>query len=324
MLQSLINIFLSYGFWIALITIATPLLIAASGELVVEKSGVLNLGMEGMMLIGAVVAFAVTYATGGNYLFGILAAMLAAALSSLLFGYLTITLAANQVATGLALTIFGLSFSALVGEDFVGKTVKSVQPLFDIAIDKQASGGEQFMTGMMQLFFGHTLYVYFAFALLAAVHFFLFHTRQGLILRAVGESDSSAHSIGYSVAGVRFAAVCFGGAMAGIAGSFFSLVLTPMWAEEMTGGRGWIALALVVFSSWKPVRLLIGALLFGFVLALELYVKAAGITLFAPEFLAALPYLATIAVLALISILQTKGSSVAPACLGKPFQAGAH
>ncbi|HHI82865.1 MAG TPA: ABC transporter permease, partial [Rhizobiales bacterium] len=153
----------------------------------------------------------------------------------------------------------------------------------------------------------------------AAVAWFLQKTRYGLILRAVGESDTSAHSIGFSVIGVRYGAVAFGGAMAGIAGSYYSLVLTPMWAEQLTAGRGWIALALVVFSAWKPGRLLLGAYLFGAVMTLELHAKAAGFSLLPPEFLAAMPYLATIAVLALIS-LSKKGSSQAPACLGKPFK----
>jgi ABC-type uncharacterized transport system permease subunit len=276
---------------------STPILLAALGELVVEKSGVLNLGIEGMMLIGAVTGFAVTSITGFPLL-GIFAAMITATLSSLLFGYLTLSLTANQVATGLALTIFGIGLSSLMGEGYVGKTIE----IF----------GSWFPTSLVE-------HPYLSLIMTVAVGFFLNKTRAGLILRAVGESDISAHSIGYSVIGVRYAAVAFGGAMAGIAGCYYSMVLTPLWSDELTAGRGWIALALVVFSAWKPGRLLLGAYLFGAVMTLELHAKAAGFSYVAPEFLAAMPYLATIVVLALIS-LRKSGSSAAPACLTKPFK----
>ena len=297
------------SFFVAIIGVATPLLLAATGELVVEKSGVLNLGMEGMMLIGAVVAFAVAYSSGSHIL-GILSALFASAIAALLFGYLTITLTSNQVATGLALTLFGTGFSSLLGEPFVGKTIAQVGAVFPSFLAEHP---------YLRLVFGHSAYVYFSLFMLILVSFFLRKTRKGLILRAVGESDSSAHSIGYSVAVVRYMAVAFGGAMAGIAGSYFSLVLTPLWAEQLTGGRGWIALALVVFASWKPGRLLLGAYLFGIVMTLELYLKASGLRLVPPELLAALPYLATIAVLVLIS-MRKSGYSAAPACLAKPFK----
>ncbi len=287
---------------------ATPLLLAALGELVVEKSGVLNLGVEGMMLIGAVTGFAVTSLTGAS-LAGIVAAMAAATAASLIFGYLTLTLASNQVATGLALTIFGIGLSSMIGENFVGTTIPPMGPVFPEALAQ----------GWLRLVFGHSLLVYVSLAMTVAVAWFLRRSRAGLILRAVGENDHSAHSIGYSVLGVRYAAVAFGGAMAGLGGCYYSMVQTPMWAEELTAGRGWIALALVVFSAWKPWRLLAGAYLFGAVMTFELQAKAAGINLVPPEFLAALPYLATILVLALISMRKSAGSA-APACLGHPFR----
>jgi ABC-type uncharacterized transport system permease subunit len=291
---------------------ATPLLLAALGELVVEKSGVLNLGVEGMMLIGAVTGFAVTSVTGAS-LIGLVVAMLAATAASLIFGYLTLTLASNQVATGLALTIFGVGLSSMIGENYVGTTITPLGPVFPPALAQNP---------LLRLVFGHSILVYVSLAMTVAVAWFLTRSRAGLILRAVGENDHSAHSIGYSVIGVRYAAVAFGGAMAGLAGCYYSMVQTPMWAEELTAGRGWIALALVVFAAWKPWRLLAGAYLFGAVMTFELQAKAAGIQIVAPEFLAALPYLATILVLALISMRRSIGGA-APACLGHPFKPNA-
>ena len=288
---------------------ATPILLAALGELIVEKSGVLNLGVEGMMLIGAVTGFALTSITG-SALIGVLCAALASTLAALLFGFLTLTLTSNQVATGLALTIFGIGISSLVGENYVGKTVDIFASVFPASLAEDP---------ILRVIFGYSPVVYFSIFMVFAVSIFLNKSRAGLVLRAVGESDTSAHSIGYSVIGVRYAAVAFGGAMAGIGGCYYSLVLTPMWAEELTAGRGWIALALVVFSSWRTARLLVGAYLFGAVMTLELHAKAAGFSFVAPEFLAALPYLATIVVLALIS-MRNNASSQAPACLARPFK----
>ncbi|MCI4665349.1 MAG: ABC transporter permease, partial [Neomegalonema sp.] len=262
---------------------ATPILIAGLGELVVEKSGVLNLGVEGMMLMGAVLGFIATFSTGSGLL-GVLAAAAAGAGASLLFAVLTLTFSSNQVATGLALTIFGLGLSSLIGAPFVGKPLAPLPPLFPSALAEHWLG---------RLVFGYNALVYFALAMTAGIALFLRRTRAGLILRAVGENDHSAHSIGYSVIGVRYAAVAFGGAMAGIAGAFYSLAVTPSWTEGMTAGRGWIALALVVFSAWAPGRLLLGAVLFGAMTTLDLHAQAAGVKLFAPEFLAAAPYLAT-------------------------------
>jgi len=236
--------------------------------------------------------------------------MAAAVCGSLIFGYLTLTLASNQVATGLALTIFGVGLSSMIGENFVGMTITPFGTIFPASLAEHP---------VLRLVFGHSLLVYVSLVMTVAVAWFLKRTRGGLILRAVGENDHSAHSIGYPVIAVRYAAVAFGGAMAGMAGCYYSMVQTPMWAEEITAGRGWIALALVVFSAWKPWRLLLGAYLFGAVMTFELQAKAAGISIVAPEFLAALPYLATIVVLALISMRKSVGSA-APACLGQPFR----
>ncbi len=295
---------------VTIVGAATPILLAALGELVVEKSGVLNLGVEGMMLIGAVTGFAVTVSSGSPWL-GVISAAAAAAAASMIFGFLTLTLSANQVATGLALTIFGAGFSALAGKAFLGRTLTPFDDLFPPVLANDP---------IWRVVFGYSPIVYFSLFMVVAIWWFLKRTRAGLILRAVGENDVSAHSIGYPVIAVRYAAVAFGGAMAGIAGSMFSMVLTPMWAEGLTAGRGWIALALVVFAAWRPFRLLAGAYLFGAVMTLELHAKAAGglFSALPPEFWAALPYIATVLVLVLISLRRDAQAS-APACLGKPF-----
>lgn len=295
---------------VAIVGVSTPILLAALGELVVEKAGVLNLGVEGMMLIGAVTGFAAASSFGSPWL-GVLAAALAGALGSMIFAFLTLSLSANQVATGLALTIFGTGFSALAGKAFLGKTIPVFGSMFPPELAQHP---------IWRIVFGYSPIVYVSLGMVVAVWWFLTRTRAGLILRAVGENDLSAHSIGYPVIGVRYAAIAFGGAMAGIAGSYFSMVGTPMWAENLTAGRGWIALALVVFAAWRPYRLVAGAYLFGAVMTLELHAKAAGgwFSLVPPEAWAALPYLATILVLVAISVRRT-GSTSAPACLGKPF-----
>jgi simple sugar transport system permease protein len=293
-----------------LIPAATPILLAALGELVAEKSGVLNLGVEGMMLTGAVITAAVMLITGNVWL-AILCAALAAATAALIFGFLTLSLSANQVATGLALTILGTGFSTLFGPPFTGQAV----PLFRSPFPPELATHP-----FWSVIFGYSPLVYFSLFMVVAVWWFLQRSRPGLVLRAVGESDISAHSIGYSVIGVRYMAVAFGGAMAGIAGACYPLMLTPQWVERLTSGRGWIALALVVFAAWRPFRLLAGAYLFGLVMTLEVYAKASGggFRILPSEAWAALPYLATILVLVLIS-MRRSGSTSAPACLGKPF-----
>ena len=296
---------------LTVISAATPLLLAGIGELVVERSGVLNLGVEGMMLAGAVTAFAITFATG-SYTAGILAAALAGMLLALIFGVLTLTLVSNQVATGLALTLFGLGLSALVGDAFVGSPI---QPLPKLALP-----GLTDIPVVGPILFGQDFLVYLSVALTLGVAFFLKRTRGGMILRACGDSDVSAHSIGYDVIRIRYLAVLFGGMCAGLGGAFLSLAYTPMWVENMTAGRGWIALALVVFASWRPLRLLAGAYLFGGVTILQLYVQGMGGIGVPSQVMSMLPYLATIVVLTVISAGSVRGRLDAPACLGKPFR----
>ena len=271
----------------------------------------LNLGVEGMMLAGAVTAFAVAFATG-SYTAGILAAAIAGMLMALIFGVLTLTLVSNQVATGLALTLFGLGLSALLGDGFVGSPI---QPLPKLAIP-----GLSTIPVLGPVLFGQDALVYLSVALTVGTAWFLKRTRGGMILRACGDSDVSAHSIGYDVIRIRYLAVLFGGLCAGLGGAFLSLAYTPMWVENMTAGRGWIALALVVFASWRPLRLLAGAYLFGGVTILQLYVQGMGGIGVPSQVMSMLPYLATILVLTIISAGSVRGRLDAPACLGKPFR----
>lgn len=294
---------------LSIIAAATPLLFAALGELVTEKSGVLNLGVEGMMLVGAVCAFAVATATGSTAL-AILAAAAGGVLTSLLFGVLTLTLLANQVATGLALTIFGIGLSALLGQGYVGTPL---DPLSKLSIP-----GISEIPIIGPVLFGQDFLVYLSIVLTAAVAWFLYRTRGGLILRAIGESHESAHAIGYHVIGIRYLAVMFGGAMAGLGGAYLSLAYTPMWIENMTAGRGWIALALVVFATWRPWRVLLGAYIFGGVTILQLHIQGVGIDM-PSQLLSMLPYLATILVLVLISSDRMRIRLNAPADIGKVF-----
>lgn len=287
----------------------TPLVFAALGELVTEKSGVLNLGIEGMMLTGAVAGFVATVSTGDATL-GLFAAMLAGALLAFLFAVITLTLLANQVATGLALSIFGTGLSAFIGLNYIGTPIHGIQPVAIPLLSRIPILGP--------LLFVQDPLVYLSLLAFLGVEWFLYRSRGGLILRAVGESHDAAHAIGYPVRRIRYGAVLFGGAMAGLAGAYLSLVYTPMWAENMTAGRGWIALALVVFATWKPSRVLLGAYLFGGVTIIQLYVQGAGLEVSA-SLLATLPYLATVLVLVLISRDATKIRLNAPAALGKLF-----
>ncbi|HTR13636.1 MAG TPA: ABC transporter permease [Roseiarcus sp.] len=309
---------MNVGFFIdALVTVigvTTPILLAAIGELVVEKSGVLNLGVEGMMLIGAVTGFAVAFNYGpdlGDFApwAGIIAAGLAAAASSMVFAVLVLTLGSNQVATGLALAIFGIGLSSLIGAGYVGMVIPPFSQIFPDSLATDP---------VLRVVFGYSPLVYFALIMVFVVGWFLNRTRAGLVLRAVGENDGSAHSIGYPVIPIRYAAIAFGGAMAGIGGAYFSMVITPMWAEQMTAGRGWIALALVVFSGWRAGRLLAGAYFFGILMTLELYAKASGFSFLPSQFWASMPYVMAVVVLAIISSRGVAGSE-APACLGRPF-----
>lgn len=295
---------------LTVVTASTPLLLAATGELVTEKSGVLNLGVEGMMLVGAIAAFATAIATGSSSL-AVLAGACGGAFLALIFAILTLTLMANQVATGLALTIFGVGLSALVGANFVGV---ALNPLPQLALPVISA-----IPLLGPVLFGQDALVYLSFFMLAAVSWFLYRTRPGLVLKAVGESHDSAHAIGYPVIAIRYGATLFGGAMAGLGGAYLSLAYTPMWAENMTAGRGWIALALVVFATWRPGRLLLGAYMFGGITILQLHAQGAGFEM-PSQFMSMLPYLATVLVLVLISRDKTKIRLNAPAAIGKSFR----
>lgn len=294
---------------LTVITAATPLVIAALGELVTERSGVLNLGVEGMMIMGAVIAFAATQATGSPYV-GVLAGIAAGAAFSLLFGVLTLTLVANQVATGLALTILGLGLSGQIGESFVGRPGIKLQPI-EIPLLSE-------IPFLGRLLFRQDLIFYLSIALVIGIHWFLFKSRTGLKMRAIGDNHASAHALGINVIRTRYLAVLFGGACAGLAGAQLSLVYTPQWVENMAAGRGWIALALVVFASWRPLRLLAGGYLFGAVSIGQLHAQAFGIGI-PSQVLSAMPYAATIVVLLIISHNRRTTLINTPASLGKPF-----
>lgn len=293
----------------ATIVAGTPLLFAALGELVTERSGVLNLGIEGMMLVGAVCAFGVTMETGSTGA-GIAASALAGVALALIFAFATLTLQANQVASGLALAILGTGLSAFVGKAYVGTAL----------IADQSAAGEILQAGSSLWSFLTSLHMldYLSWALFVAILWFLYRSRAGLVLRAVGESPSSAHALGYPVIRIRYLATLFGGAMAGIAGGYLAVVYTSLWTEGMTAGRGWIALALVVFATWRPERVLLGAYLFGGVTTVQLFAQGAGIRI-PPEAMSALPYLATIIVLVVISRNVTLIGLNAPAALGQSY-----
>lgn len=291
------------------VTAATPLIIAALGVLVSERAGVQNLGVEGMMLIGAVTAFAVGVSTG-SLLLGYLAAIAAAAAVALMFGVLVLSLQTNQVATGLALALFGIGLSAFLGQSFVGTPIERLPAL---AIPLLSD-----IPGLGPLLFHYDAVVYGSLVLFAAVSWFLYRSRLGLRLRAIGEAPAVAHSLGEPVIRIRYLATMFGGAMSGLAGAYLSTALTPMWVEGMSAGRGWIVLALVVFATWRPLRVLLGAYLFGGVTVLQLHAQGLGVTV-PSEFLSMLPYVATIVVLVLIcrdpkAILLNQ-----PASLGRSF-----
>ena len=298
---------------LTVITAATPLVLASIGELVTEKSGVLNLGIEGMMIVGAVAAF-VTAQVTSSYILAVLVAALAGTCMAFIFGILTLSLMANQVVTGLALTLFGTGLSSLVGQDFVGEPIAAIAKL-DI-------NGLTTLPIVGPILFGQDALVYLSFVMVVLVIWFLNTTKAGLILRAVGDSHDAAHLIGYSVIGIRYLAVMFGGAMAGIGGAYLSLAYTPMWAENMTAGRGWIALALIVFATWKPGLVLFGAYMFGGITLLQLHAQAAGFGL-PSQMLSMLPYLATVIILVLISKDESRIRRHAPACIGKIFHPAA-
>lgn len=268
----------------------TPLVFAAIGELVVEKSGVLNLGLEGMMLVGAVSAF-VTLVITDSYLIAFIASIISGLIMSGLFAFLVLYLMANQVATGLALTIFGIGISSMIGKKYIGTPIEGLSPYFFIII---------------------------SFLVVILIGYFFKKTKLGLIVKAVGESHNSAHSLGFNVIKIRFLSILFGGAMSALAGFYFSICYAPMWQEGMIAGRGWIALALVVFATWKPERVLLGAYIFGGVAIMQMNLQAFGVK-FPGQFFNMMPYLVTIIVLVIISGNKLRIKLSAPACLTIPF-----
>ena len=301
------TVLLSQAIVMSVLAASTPLLLSAAGELVAERAGVLNLGVEGMMIVGAATGFACAWFTGSVTL-GALAGMLAGVLMAALFAALTLGLAVSQVAAGLALTIFGTGVSGLIGSGFVGERVTTAQHLrLPFLTDLPFAGA---------VVFGQDGFVYAALALVAGIAWFLGHTRGGLVLRAVGDNPASAHALGHPVLRIRTLAVLFGGACAGLGGACLPLAYTPFFTPGMTAGRGWIALALVVFSSWRPGRLVAGAWLFGAVSILELHAQAMSLPL-PPQLMSALPYLATVAVL--VALSRRGRRRAAPAALALAF-----
>ena len=295
----------------SLMVASTPILLAALGELVVERAGVLNLGVEGMMITGAITGFATAVATD-SALIGFLGAAAGGAALSALFAVLVLWLRSNQVATGLALTLFGLGVASLIGQSYNGIRAPAMPELrIPVLADIPVLG---------PILFQHDLVVYLGLALVAGVWWFLNRSRAGLTLRAVGENHEAAHALGYKVLRLRLLAILFGGACAGLGGAYLSLVRVPQWTEGLTAGAGWIALAIVVFASWRPLRLLLGAWLFGGISVLQLNLQAANVPV-PVELLSMAPYLVTILVLVLISSGRGRAALAAPGSLGQPFHA---
>ncbi len=293
---------------LTIIMASTPLLIAAIGEVVTERAGVLNLGVEGMMAMGASCGFAAAVMFDST-LVGILGGMLAGALTSLLFAFVVLGFAVNQVGAGLALTLFGLGLSGLLGHSFLGASRKVVAPLTIPVLSEIPYIG--------RILFAEDAFVYLSFVLTMAVFWYLTRTRSGLMLRAVGENHASARALGLPVIKIRLAAIVFGGLCSGLAGCYLSLIYTRSWSSGMIAGKGWIAVALVVFASWKPGWALVGAYIFGAASVLQLHAQAANFNL-PPQVLTALPYVATILALVIKSIRHGRGVG-APGSLGAPY-----
>ena len=285
------NIDLVIGILNIVLISTTPLVFAGIGELVTEKSGVLNLGLEGLMLVGAVTGF-ITLVLTGNYFYSLFFSIISGVILSGIFAFLVLNLMTNQIATGLALTIFGIGLSAMLGKKFSGTPIEGLNPYYFIVI---------------------------SFLLVFMVSYFLSKTKSGLIVRAVGEDHNSAYALGYNVIKTRYMTIIFGGIMSSLAGFYISICYAPMWQEGMTAGRGWIALALVVFATWKPWRLLVGAYIFGGVAIMQMNLQAIGVKL-PGQFFNMMPYLATIIVLVFISSNKLRLKLSAPASLNIPFE----
>ena len=285
------NIELIIGILNIVLISTTPLVFAGIGELVTEKSGVLNLGLEGLMLVGAVTGF-ITLVLTGNYFYSLFFSIISGVILSGIFAFLVLNLMTNQIATGLALTIFGIGLSAMLGKKFSGTPIEGLNPYYFITI---------------------------SFLLVFLVSYFLSKTKSGLIVRAVGENHNSAYALGYNVIKTRYMTIIFGGVMSSLAGFYISICYAPMWQEGMTAGRGWIALALVVFATWKPWRLLVGAYIFGGVAIMQMNLQAIGVKL-PGQFFNMMPYLATIIVLVFISSNKLRLKLSAPASLNISFE----
>lgn len=288
---------------------ATPLLFAAMGETIVERSGVLNLSIEGMMAVGAATGFVVATITG-SYIAGFAMAAVASAVLSLVFAILVLVFLANQVAAGLAVGILGLGVSVLIGKEFEGKTIK---PLSDLNLGPLAD-----LPLIGPVLFSQDIMVYAGIATVVVTWLVLTRSKLGLIIRAIGESPAAANAIGYRVLTIRLSAILFGGAMAGIGGAYLTLGYTPLWAEGLVAGRGWIVVALVVFGMWRPLRIAMGAYLFGAVSLLELFIQGQGYAI-PSQLMSALPYIITIAILAIISRNPRVIRLNHPASLGQPY-----
>ena len=296
--------------FIGIMIASAPLIFAAIGALLVERSGVLNLGVEGMMIVGALLGFVVISHTNNAYL-AVLAALVAGMVIASIFAFLTQFLLTNQVATGLALTLFGLGFAAFAGREYTEVTIDLIGPIYIPILSEMPYIGPSL--------FSLNPLIYLAFFMVYIVWWFLFKTKQGLILRAIGDNHDAAHAIGHNVVLYRFMAILFGGAMAGLGGAFLSLVQVPIWGEGMTAGRGWIAIGLVVFASWQPFRVILGAVLFGGITVLQLHAQGFDIRISA-QYLSMLPYLATIVILVSLRMrLKNKTNRTVPNCLGRIF-----
>ena len=285
------NIELIIGILNIVLISTTPLVFAGIGELVTEKSGVLNLGLEGLMLVGAVSGF-ITLVLTGNYFYSLILSIISGVILSGIFAFLVLNLMTNQIATGLALTIFGIGLSAMLGKKFSGTPIEGLSPYYFIII---------------------------SFLLVFSVGYFLSKTKSGLIVRAVGENHNSAYALGYNVIKTRYLTIIFGGVMSSLAGYYISICYAPMWQEGMTAGRGWIALALVVFATWKPWRLLVGAYIFGGVAIMQMNLQAFGVEL-PGQFFNMMPYIATLIVLVFISSNKVRLKLSAPSCLNIPYE----
>ena len=298
---------------IAAVGMGTPLLFATLGGVIGERAGVINLGMEGLMLVGALVAFVVMFYTG-NYFYAVAAASIASGIVSMIHGVVCLMLRASQIASGLALTFFGTGLSGFFGDKLTGQTV---EPLIRIPIP-----GLNAIPVLGPVLFNQDILVYFSYFCVVLLWWMLFKTRLGLNIRSMGESPEVCDSLGLSVLGYRFFAVVGGGMLIGIGGAYFPLALTPFWVDGITAGRGWIAVALVIFAFWDPIKALGGAYLFGIALALELRLQILGVDI-SPYFLKMLPYVLTILVLTLVTIRHNRlGIQVMPASLGNVFFRG--